>query len=161
MSHSPQPKSTNLGALGEELVSRWLQERHWQILHRRWHCRWGELDLVAAQVDPQRPSRLLSLAFVEVKTRSGGNWDANGALAITDQKQRKLWKTAQLFLADHPLLADLPCRFDVALVCCRRMPSTREQAIAQPPPSIADNASLIADGYCFVLQDYIQSAFML
>ncbi len=145
-------KSLDLGALGEELVAKWLQERGWQLLEQRWHCRWGELDLVIAQADPANPVRLLSVAFVEVKTRSRGNWDANGSLAITLQKQVKLWKTAQLFLAAHPHLAELPCRFDVALVTC---------SPTQAGTSLTGEASIVQANYCLILQDYIMAAFTL
>ncbi|MCL6436005.1 MAG: YraN family protein [Leptolyngbyaceae cyanobacterium HOT.MB2.61] len=145
-------KSLDLGALGEELVAQWLQERGWQLLEQRWHCRWGELDLVIAQADPANPVRLLSVAFVEVKTRSRGNWDANGSLAITLQKQVKLWKTAQLFLAAHPHLAELPCRFDVALVTC---------SPTQAGTSITGEASIVQANYRLILQDYIMAAFTL
>lgn len=101
------------GTFGEDLVADWLQAKGWQILAKRWRCRWGELDLVAAQATD---GRLRAIAFVEVKTRRCGSWDAGGALAITAQKQAKLCKAAQMFLAQHPVWANLPCQFDVALV---------------------------------------------
>ncbi|MGI0490135.1 YraN family protein, partial [Pantanalinema rosaneae CENA516] len=141
MGRSPrsQPQSTatpDPGMLGEALVAQWLQGRGWVVLYQRWHCRWGELDLVIAQREPES-DRLLSIAFVEVKTRSSGNWDANGLLAITPQKQAKLWKAAQCFLAEHPQLAQLPCRFDVALVSCQRLmlPKLRDRSPSPHPVS--------------------------
>ena len=80
----------------------------WTIEARRWRCRAGELDLVARSGQ--------ELVFVEVKTRSPGNWDRNGALAITPAKQLKLLRTAELFFIQHPQWAHLARRFDVALV---------------------------------------------
>lgn len=154
------PKSPDPGALGEEFVAQWLQQQGWQILHRRWRCRWGELDLVVGQPDSQSAARLTKLVFVEVKTRSRGNWDSNGALAITPQKQAKLWKTAQLFLAKHPELAELPCQFDVALVACQ--PIGRQFPIL-PKTQGKDKRTLrtlTTEGYHLVLHDYLPAAFM-
>jgi putative endonuclease len=133
------------GQLGETWVAEWLQQQGWLILQRRWRCKWGELDLVAAQGTATRPT---CLAFVEVKTRSSGNWDADGALAVTAQKQAKLWKAAQLFLLQHPNWAELPCRFDVALVNCRSTPRSKRS-----PP--------LDHSYRFSLQRYIPAAFTL
>lgn len=103
-----------LGIAAEALVADWLIAQGWAIEFRRWRCRWGELDLVACQMQP-----ISTIAFVEVKARSRGNWDADGLLAITPQKQAKLIQAAQLFLADHPQWSDCACRFDVALVSVR------------------------------------------
>lgn len=69
----------DIGVLGEELVAQWLQSTNWVILHRRWRCRWGEIDIIARQpAQEHTPHSSPMLAFVEVKTRSRGNWDAGG-----------------------------------------------------------------------------------
>ncbi len=114
------------------MVARWLQEQGWEVLHRRWRCRWGELDIIAR-------SGVEGLIFVEVKTRSAGNWDSGGLEAIAPSKQAKLRRAAEVFLSERPELAELPCRFDVAVVARDR---------------------LVRDGGCqFALQAYIASAF--
>lgn len=166
--------TNNIGSLGEELVAYWLQTQGWSILNRRWRCRWGELDLVALQSQTQSSQARehvaqATLAFVEVKTRSSGNWDTNGLLAITPQKQAKIWKTAQLFLAQHPALADLTCRFDVASVYCKQLPSSRSpllvcgQADLQShlPSSLSLGQPVQLAGYRLTLQTYIESAFYI
>ncbi len=171
----------DLGRLGEDVVAQWLVAQGWQILQRGWHCPWGELDLVACS------GTEAVLAFVEVKTRSRGNWDADGVMAVTAKKQQKLWQTAQLFLADYAHLATLACRFDVALVRCQRLPVPRVSRVAgrsslQPPSQLGgsqlerngsgastyDSLDQVAiqlgqpihyGGYQLLLQDYIVSAF--
>lgn len=146
----------HLGTLGETLVAHWVRTQGWQILDQSWHCRWGELDVVARQIQPPR-----TLAFIEVKTRSAGNWDADGLLAITPQKRAKLWKTAQLFLAQHPDLADFPCRFDVALVYCQRGKAPPASAEFQLPVSLRLGQPVLLDSYWLTIQTYLESAFEL
>jgi putative endonuclease len=149
----PNFTRSKAGNLGEAFVAEWLEQQGWQILAKQWHCRWGELDLVAGQAKPEgvKPE-IVAIAFIEVKTRSRGNWDFDGALAITQSKQAKLWQTAQLFLADHPQWADLPCRFDVALVRC---------TLSGSKGAIATQPNQIKDGCTMNLQAYIRDAFTL
>lgn len=118
MTHSKK----HLGDRGEAFVVNWLQQQGWRVIARQWHCRWGELDIVAYQTEPS-----YCLAFVEVKTRRQGSLDAAGRLAITPQKQAKLWQTAQRFLSEHPRYADFPCRFDVALVAQAKATNTNPE----------------------------------
>lgn len=107
-----------IGKYGEQLVYQWLLKKQCQVLHQRWHCRFGEIDLIAKGQSGKGSLRSEVLAFIEVKTRSQGNWDADGLLAITKAKQRKLRMTARYFLVRHPALSEMPCRFDIALVSC-------------------------------------------
>lgn len=134
-------------------MAKWLKQQGWTILAQRWHCRWGELDLVAGHLQAQA-TQFTAIAFVEVKTRRHANWDEDGKLAITPQKQAKLWKAAQLFLLQHPHLAELPCRFDVALVNCEKLSGSVDLCNV-------DGATVaIAKGYRLSLSEYIQDAFI-
>jgi putative endonuclease len=105
---SKLPPNKQAGNAGEDLVADLLKANGWQIITTQWHCRWGELDIVARDQT--------WLIFVEVKTRSHNSWDEGGLLAIATQKRRKLSRAALEFLKLHPDLANLDCRFDIALV---------------------------------------------
>lgn len=81
-----------LGALGEQLAVDHLQQLGLVVLERNWRCRYGELDVIAADI----PAR--TVVFVEVKTRTS---DLYGGLAqaVTDQKLRRLRRLAALWLS--------------------------------------------------------------
>ena len=190
MANRSQSHYPDIGVLGEDIVTQWLQSKGWIILHRRWRCRWGELDLVARLdsryetageaegaegvgllgINPKFKIELPLLAFVEVKTRSKGSWDAGGLLAITPQKQAKLWQAAQCFLTAYPDFADYSCRFDVALVSCQKLASrqesqspktalTKAEAIDLSSLSIQLGQVIKFAGCQLVLQQYLPSAF--
>ncbi|MEH2253588.1 YraN family protein [Nostoc sp.] len=184
MANLPPYHYPDIGHLGEDLVAQWLQSTGWIILHRRFSCRWGEIDIIAqhdgnageagehTSLREAAPTTALSnqesrkavgelktqhslLAFVEVKTRSSGSWDAGGRSAITPQKQAKIWRTAEIFLAQCPEKADYSCRFDVAIVYCQRISKNPTGVTATQ----SDLATSLAAGYKFKLQEYILAAF--
>jgi putative endonuclease len=136
-----------VGELGERLVADWLQLQKWHILQRRWRSRSGEIDLIALSESK------VTLAFVEVKTRSAGNWDLGGKLAIDGRKQQKIYQSAHIFLSFNPKWSDLSCRFDVALVSCQK-----SSLLALPEFSL-DYPCQLQAGYQLQLQEYLVAAF--
>jgi putative endonuclease len=98
----------NFGQAAEQLVAAHIQNQGGKILTRRWLCKVGEIDLIAELGG--------ELRFIEVKGRSGKNWDSGGLEAIGFTKQRKLCRAAQVFLQAHPEYQAVVCHFDVALV---------------------------------------------
>lgn len=124
--------SKDFGNYGEQLVCQWLIQKNCKIIHKQWHSRFGEIDIIAQGQSGQGSLRCEMLAFVEVKTRSQGNWDADGRLAVTRTKQTKLRTTARYFLARHPYLSEIPCRFDIALVICHTDPPTNALSLQIP-----------------------------
>lgn len=90
------------GAAGEVLAARFLREKGYTILAANYRTRLGEIDIIA-RGGPY-------IAFVEVKARSETAIYAPRE-AVTPAKQRRLLKTAALYLRQHP--TDLQPRFDV------------------------------------------------
>lgn len=93
------------GNQAEEYVASYLLRDGFTILARNYTKRCGEVDIIA------RKDELITC--VEVKART--NYYFNLSEVITPSKQRKIIKTAQLFIAEQSLY-DVILRFDVALV---------------------------------------------
>jgi putative endonuclease len=93
MTTSPKARLSRIeiGALGEQLAVEHLQVLGLRIVARNWRCRYGELDVIAAEGAD-------ILVFVEVKTRTG---DCFGGVAeaVTPQKVRRIRRLAGLWLA--------------------------------------------------------------
>lgn len=91
-----------LGTWGEEQAAAFLRKKKYKILAMSYHCRFGEIDLIAANRK--------NLVFVEVKLRKSSSFAA--AYEYVDQhKQDRLRTTAQLYLSQNP--TKLQPRFDV------------------------------------------------
>ena len=150
----------DLGQAGENLVAAWLHQEGWKIVQKRWRAKRGEIDLIV-----QSPQASM-LAFVEVKTRSGGNWDNGGLLAVDGRKQQKLWHTANYFLSQYPHWADFACRFDVAIVFSHgqiREDFKKIDPPISPPIALPQNLKigdrLTWQGYELSLAHYLADAF--
>lgn len=93
------------GDWGEARVAEYLRDLGREIVVSKYHCRFGEIDLIAKDGG--------TLCFVEVKLRSSTAFGLPREF-VTVSKQKKLRTTAEYYLATHDPDAD--CRFDVAEV---------------------------------------------
>lgn len=95
-----------LGRRGEAAAEALLDRAGMRILARRFRCRSGEIDLVAADGE--------SVVFVEVKARAGEGYGSPAA-SVTPAKQRRIARVALVFLQRRGWLSRR-CRFDVVEV---------------------------------------------
>lgn len=95
------------GAAGEDAVAAWYVANGYEVVHRNWRCREGEIDLVV------RAGRLY--VFCEVKSRSSDRFGAPvEAVGVT--KQARLRRLAAKYLEEDAPVRPLEIRFDVASV---------------------------------------------
>ena len=91
------------GELGERIAERWLRERGWRILQRRFRSGHRDIDLVA--------ERSGLVAFVEVKARRGEGFGGPVG-AVNWRKQKELGRSARVWIDRHGRPVDA-YRFDV------------------------------------------------
>jgi putative endonuclease len=95
-----------LGRAGECLAAGALQQAGYRILARNYRNRLGEIDIIAKDGD--------TLVFAEVKSRRSNRF-GSPKLAVTTAKQRKMSRTALLYLKACGQTA-VKARFDVIAV---------------------------------------------
>lgn len=98
-------KRRKTGAQGEAAAAAYLMEQGYSLVARNWHCRGGELDIVAVKDGV--------IAFVEVKTRKVSPV-VTPLEAVNKSKQRRVVTAAAAYLQSHSY--DLQPRFDIAAV---------------------------------------------
>lgn len=91
------------GDAGEAFACTYLEEKGMAVLERNFHCRAGEIDVIAREGD--------TVVFAEVKTRSGRSF-GSAAEAVGAAKQKKLTRTALEYIAQKGISGD-NYRFDV------------------------------------------------
>ena len=92
------------GLQGEEIARQFLEEKGMRWLESRHREKTGEIDLIMEEGE--------ALVFVEVKARFSGGRAGQGLAAVTPAKQKKIARTATLYLMSHGWLRR-DIRFDV------------------------------------------------
>ena len=92
---------------GERRAARWYRLRGWRLLGANVWAGGNELDLVVR--------RGRQLRFVEVKEKRGPQY-GEPLEAVTPEKQRRVERAAETWLAAHPELDGLAVGFDVVAV---------------------------------------------
>ena len=90
------------GAWGEAQAAEYLRKKHYRIVAARYGCRFGEIDLIA--------KNLQYVVFVEVKLRKNREF-AQAREFVNRAKQDRIRMTASIYLSQHPTA--LQPRFDV------------------------------------------------
>lgn len=96
-----------LGALAEDIAFRYLVAQGLRPVARNYHRRGGEIDLI--MMDRR------CLAFIEVRYRHSSAFAMPGHTVDT-RKQRKIIRTAAMFLARERRFANVNVRFDVVAI---------------------------------------------
>lgn len=92
-----------IGMEYERIAGEYLQTQGYEILEYNFHCRYGEIDIIAKQEE--------YIVFIEVKYRSSERY-GEPLEAITKGKQRTISKCAQAYLYKNRMW-DVSVRFDV------------------------------------------------
>ena len=92
--------SKEIGNFGEDMACRYLEGKNIQIIKRNFHCRAGEIDIIARDGD--------ATVFCEVKTRISSDYGKPGEF-VDFRKQEKIRKTAIYYT----MRDDIEMRFDV------------------------------------------------
>ena len=105
------------GLQAETVATFWLRARLYQILDRNYRLKDGEIDIVA--------KRGRTIAFVEVKAR--GKLD-EARVAITAQKQRRISRAVNRWVATHPWAMGYTLRADAMFIAPGKLPQHLENA---------------------------------
>lgn len=98
---APAGSRQELGRLGETLAAEYLQAKGYRILERNFRSSYGEIDLIACQMDAGSLRDGSVLVFVEVKTRSTNAYGYPEE-SVTPAKQAHLLQASQAYLQQHP-----------------------------------------------------------
>ncbi|MDO4804715.1 MAG: YraN family protein [Lachnospiraceae bacterium] len=97
----------NRRAVGTDFETKaceFLEAQGFSILERNFHCRQGEIDIIAREGD--------YLVFVEVKYRTTAS-QGSPLAAVGYKKQKKISRVALYYLTHYGYSEATPCRFDV------------------------------------------------
>lgn len=105
-----------VGASAERVACQYLQTQGLHLLTQNFRSRGGEIDLIMLDGSV--------LVFVEVRYRTSSRFTDPG-LTVDIHKQRKLIRTAALYLTRNPQFADATMRFDIVSIVDSVEPESR------------------------------------
>ena len=94
------------GGRGEQIALQYLTNKGYKLLHSNFATHYGEIDLIVYNDK--------YLVFTEVKMRKGTQY-GHPLESVTAGKQKKLRRTAEIFLQQNPRTTLQP-RFDVIAI---------------------------------------------
>jgi len=97
----------DLASCGENVAAKFLERQGYTLICRNFRCPQGEIDLIVEK-DQQ-------LIFVEVKTRQYHSI-TSAVENITYLKQRKISRTALLYIKQNPQFDNYNTRFDAVIL---------------------------------------------
>ena len=93
-----------LGQSMEDKACLYLEKQGLTLLQRNFFCSFGEIDLIMQDND--------ELVFIEVRHRNSDAY-GDGIESINHYKQKKLIRSAQVYLNKNKHSDNVNCRFDV------------------------------------------------
>lgn len=96
-----------VGTQKEELAIKYLEENGYQIIHKNFYCKTGEIDIIA------RDGKYF--VFIEVKYRTSDKYGLPTE-AVNYNKMRKITRTALFYMFKNNISTDIPIRFDVVVL---------------------------------------------
>jgi putative endonuclease len=96
-----------VGNTAENIAKKFLQKNQLKLVEANYLSKFGEIDLI--MLDTSSNDEIL--VFIEVRFRTSDNFTTS-VESIDANKQKKIIKTAQIFLQQNPKYADNICRFD-------------------------------------------------
>ncbi|MCK4241156.1 MAG: YraN family protein [Candidatus Atribacteria bacterium] len=97
---------SNIGRIGEEAASKYLEAKGYRIRERNYRTYLGEIDIISEYRG--------NIIFVEVKTRSSNKF-GYAEEAVNSIKQKKIIKNA-LYYLNRNRLWQINSRFDVIII---------------------------------------------
>jgi len=91
------------GQQAEQITEQFLIGHHLKLICRNYLTKVGEIDLIMLEDE--------TVVFIEVRLRT--NVLVAAIETVDLRKQKKIIKTAHLFLQNNPCYRTYPCRFDV------------------------------------------------
>lgn len=100
----PPSRRRATGMALESIAARYLADQGLELIESNFSCKLGELDLIMKDGD--------TLVFVEVRSRSSLAF-MDPVTSVDYRKQKKLLRSASVYLKYHGLTDRVPCRIDV------------------------------------------------